>query len=118
MPHIAVTSLPVNGDGMEDTPRVVSRLIPALVGEAADAVHRGDAAEALRQFNRWIASGEALHSGAFWIFWSVLGAGMLGLGCWSLLNQFVMWRLALRLPKAGGTHEPDATDHTGDQPPP
>ncbi len=110
MPQTAAVSLPVNGDGMGDTPHVVFRLVPALIGEAAGAVHRGDAGEAFREFNTWIASGKALHSGAFWIFWAVLGAGMLGLGCWSVVNQCLNARFALRLPKASGTDEPVPTD--------
>jgi hypothetical protein len=92
----------VNGDGVLDTPVLVVKLVPALTSEAAVVLKNGDAQEALGQFCRWIFSGEALHSQSFWLFWFVMGLGVVAVMCWSVVEHFIEWRRRLEMQKAGG----------------
>jgi hypothetical protein len=92
----------VNGDGVLDTPVVVVKLVPALANEMTGAIKRGDARIALGQFCGWIFSGEALRSESFWLFWSVMGLGVMAvMGC-SLVEHFREWRHRLEAQSAGG----------------
>jgi hypothetical protein len=108
----APTTPQVNGDGVLDTPGLVVKLVPALTSEAAVALKNGDAQEALGQFCRWIISGEALHSQSFWLFWFVMGLGVVAVMCWSLVEHFIQWRHRLEMQKAGGPEGTVPSDET------
>jgi hypothetical protein len=111
-PQAAPVTPQVNGDGVLDTPRVVVKLVPALADEAAVAVKSGDASEALGQFCRWIASGEALRSQPFWLFWSIVGMGIIAVMCCSLAEHFMEWRHRLEMRRAGGPDDTVPADET------
>jgi hypothetical protein len=98
----------VNGDGVLDTPVVVVKLVPALASEVGASVKSGDAREALGQFCRWITSGEALRSEVFWMFWSVMGLGVVAVMCCSLVEHFLQWRRRLEV-RSAGAGGPDGT---------
>lgn len=95
----------VNGDGVLNTPQVVAKLVPALASEAARAVENGDLREALRQFAHWMTSGEALHSQPFWLFCSIIGAGLMALACHAWVSHLLERRHRLRMRSAGGADD-------------
>jgi len=102
VPQMVPVTPQVNGDGVLDTPGLVAKLMPALADEAFVAVRSGDARQSASQFCHWIATGEALHSQPFWLFWSIVGLGIIAvMGC-SLVEHFMEWRHRLGLRKAGG----------------
>jgi hypothetical protein len=111
-PQAAPVAPQLNGDGVLDTPGVVARLVPALANEMTGAVKNGDARETLGQFCRWIISGEALHSQSFWLFWSVMGLGVVAVMCCSLVDHFMQWRHHVEARTAGAAGFTVPSDET------